>query len=243
MSHPAALMTTAPILPCPPPFTGLEISSYPNYQSARMESNGRRNRVVGSFTSLKTGIRAPWESHNERLGIEFAEVDPNVITYRTQPFILRGKVDGRAWSYTPDRFERRSDGKAYVIEVKQSAEELKRRDLSEKLNLAAAAVKAWGAEFEIQLGEALKSHQYSNFVRSVIYYRRTQITHSDWLTLDTLSDRSGKLSYGDLVTAYPTAAMAFAKFASLLVRGFLTMDRLEPVTEATSLRRTVREAS
>ena len=222
---------------------GLEMKAFPNFQPVRLLSNGRRNYIVGSFFSLKTGRAQPWESHNERRGLEFAEIDPAVRCFCAQPFVMNWRESGKPRSYTPDRLEWRTDGSFRVVEVKHRREDLEAPELNARLEAVAIGVRAWGAEFAIEFGQELKEHPSHSFVQSVLYFRRTEIAHSDWMILDELTGRNGCFEYGGFEAAYSTPQIAFAKFASLLVRGQLSLSRLEQPAQDTPIRRALLEGA
>lgn len=222
---------------------GLEMKAFPNFQPVRLLNNGRRNRIVGSFFSLKSGRPQPWESHNERRGLEFAEVDPAVRRFCAQPFVMNWRESGKPRSYTPDRLEWRADGSSRVVEVKHQREDIEDPELNARLEAIAIGVRAWGAEFAIEFGQDLKEHPSHSFVQSVLYFRRTEIAHADWMILDELAGRNGCFHYGGFEAAYSTPEIAFAKFASLLVRGELSLCRLEKPAEDTPIKRSGLEAA
>lgn len=225
------------VMPSPEACPGLEVAVYPDFRPVRLMNNGRRNRIVGSFASLKTGQSAPWESHHERRGLEFAEVDPNVRDFRAQPFVMSWREGGKTSSYTPDRIEWRRDGQIWVVEVKERLEELDNADLRKRMERVSSAVEAWGAIFKLQYGEQLKEHPSADFVAAVLYYRHTQITHADWLILDGLSRSKERFTYDSFEAAYETPQLAFAKFSSLLVRRWVSVNDLKPPQAGTVISR------
>ncbi|GLK81747.1 TnsA endonuclease N-terminal domain-containing protein [Methylopila turkensis] len=79
--------------------------------------NGRRNRPVGLFPSVKCRRNIAWESRLERRTIRWLEVDDTVIKYMEQPHRLRFSFRGARTHYTPD-FVVETEKRIVFIEVK-----------------------------------------------------------------------------------------------------------------------------
>ncbi|MFC3695541.1 TnsA endonuclease N-terminal domain-containing protein [Chenggangzhangella methanolivorans] len=88
--------------------------------------NGRRNRPVGLYPSVKCRRSIAWESRLERRTIRWLEVDDTVINYMEQPHRLRFLFRGQRTHYTPD-FIVQTENRTVFVEVKYRSDIFKMR--------------------------------------------------------------------------------------------------------------------
>src|SRR3989442_7341549 len=84
---------------------------------ARRITNKGQRKLIGKFPSLKMKTAVWWESQIERDFIYFLEIDPDVLSFYSQPFHISYWFDGKEHSYTPDFFVERV-GRKQVVEIK-----------------------------------------------------------------------------------------------------------------------------
>lgn len=86
--------------------------------NSRKITNTGGKKIIGSFASQKMGTMIRWESQLERDYIYHIELDPNVISYVSQPTgITYRDCNGKILNYTPDFWVQRSDCEE-MVEVK-----------------------------------------------------------------------------------------------------------------------------
>jgi hypothetical protein len=195
-----------------------------DFSPVRLKKAGRRARYNGRFASLKAGRAMPWESRNERLGLEMAEVDPARADLRVQPFRLEMIIAGARSAYTPDRLDLLRTGVLRCVEVKQNAQAVDDADRC-KMRIVKALLGRVGMEFSFEFGDDLRVQAGRDLIERVLHYRRTAILISDLALIDRLS-RGWRwpFSYGTMVTAYGDEAAAFGRLAALIVRGRLSVS-------------------
>ena len=81
---------------------------------ARKVISRSRGRVTGKFASMKMRATIYWESQLERDAIMLMEVDPLVLAYYEQPFILEYRHEGEIHNYTPDLLVEFDDRKQLI---------------------------------------------------------------------------------------------------------------------------------
>lgn len=86
----------------------------------RKITNIGSKKVIGKFPSMKMNTIIWWESQIERDYIYLLEIDPNVESYKGQPFKIHYTSSGSGRSYTPDFWVTRPD-RQQVVEVKPAS--------------------------------------------------------------------------------------------------------------------------
>lgn len=142
-------------------------------------SNGRRNRAVGRYASIKNGWSPPWESRFELKDMYRAEVDGTVLSYTTQPETLCWQSGSKSRRYTPDRIDYLADGSRRVIEIKGSYEAERDPDYAEKLAEVADVYNALGVQFQLRDRHLIEEEPTFSAVEEIQAYRRTVVTTTD----------------------------------------------------------------
>ena len=84
---------------------------------ARKITNTGTKKNIGRFFSVKMHSGVWYESLTERDYMYLLEIDPDVLSYSSQPLKIAYKEDGKRRKYTPDFFVERSQ-KKQVVEIK-----------------------------------------------------------------------------------------------------------------------------
>lgn len=142
-------------------------------------TNGRRNRAVGRYASVKMGSTVPWESRLELHDLYRVEVDPNVVAFFVQPEPLHWQREGRARTYTPDHLDHMADRSIRIVEVKDKFDPAEDPDYTEKLAEAEEIYAAIGRGFVLRDGTAIRAEPNSTAVEEVQAFRRAVVTVQD----------------------------------------------------------------
>lgn len=142
-------------------------------------SNGRRNRAVGRYASIKNGWSPPWESRGELKDMYRAEVDGAVLSYVTQPETLYWQSGSKSRRYTPDRADHLANGSRRIVEIKGDYDADRDPDYSEKLEEVTGIYTALGVKFEIRDRNLIEQEPSFSAVEEVQAYRRTVVTQKD----------------------------------------------------------------
>lgn len=185
-------------------------------------SNGRRNRAVGRYASVKNGWSPPWESRFELKDMYRAEVDTAVLSYASQPETLSWRSGSKTRRYTPDRVDYLADGSRRIVEVKNVYDADRDPDYALKLEEVADIYKALGTQFEIRDRALIEEEPSFSVIEEIQAYRRTVVTQSDVdETRRILGD--GPQSFGSLVSGLHSPTPRAVIFA-MTVRRIVAID-------------------
>lgn len=121
--------------------------------------NGRRNRPVGLYPSIKSGRMIARESHLERLAIRWLETDYSVESYLDQPHTLYFSFNGKKTHYTPDYQITRSNASISYLEVKYFTDLRTMPQLErERLKLARTLYRSVSRNLEFFTDRRLRIH-------------------------------------------------------------------------------------
>jgi len=156
-----------------------EIVAFSDGSPVRLRQNGRLAKPMGLEFSVKTGDHVPWESRNEQHALWHAEMNSGVVSYRAQPHTLRLVMEGRRASYTPDLLLEGVDGAIDIVEVKDTFEEKKDPEYTDKLNRADIIYHSLGWSFTIVTKAELEAEPAFSEVELLHRYRKAalQIDH------------------------------------------------------------------
>lgn len=203
------------------PFDQIEVVRMPDGRHVRL-TNGRRNRAVGRYASIKMGATMPWESRLELCDLYRAEVDPDVVSYSVQPETLHWRSRGKSYRYTPDRLDHLAGGGKRIVEVKDVYDEAGDPEYAVKLSEASRIYGALGVAFEIHERAAIRMEPSFSAVEEVQAYRRTVVTTVD------ISEMQGLLRTNSLPLMHMLQAMSpnhpRARLFALMIRRIVKID-------------------
>jgi hypothetical protein len=200
----------------------------------RPVATGRRNRPVGTFPSIKCGRAIPWESYAELHAIYLAEVDTNVLHYRSQPHTLR--VSGSLRAYTPDLELTLSDGSIEIVEVKSQRFDLLTDDYTSKLSAAENFYDTMGWKFrQLDMSKVVGTPHFEA-VSVIQSYRRTMVTTSDTFLISKLFACRSTLPMWELTDAYPHPVGGLAKACAMIVRRMISVDCFAGLDDTSTVR-------
>ena len=188
----------------------------------RPSNRGGVRKNIGKTPSLKAKRNVWWESLLERDYILLLEIDPDVVTYREQPFRLRYTIDGRVRHYTPDFLVERKN-KRQVIEVKPKA-----KASTEAFCLFYLAVepqiRKLGYEFVVATDEMIRVQPLLENVKILRGYARTPFLpgHALLCRKYLRENRGGCIA--DLARTFSDKGLTLSVIYSLIYRGVLTVD-------------------
>jgi hypothetical protein len=182
--------------------------------------NGRRNRPVGRYASVKNGESRVWESRPELFDIYHAEVDPDVVAYTTQPETLRWQSNGRRRQYTPDRQDVLVNGHRYV-EVKDVYDEDRDPEYAGKLAEACEIYRHMGCELSIRDRGAITAEPLFSAVEEIQSCRRAIVTPDHVLQAEHLLGEYGR-QFADFADGLGSRATCLAMLVRRVIRIDLT---------------------
>ncbi|TNE65434.1 MAG: hypothetical protein EP335_05820 [Alphaproteobacteria bacterium] len=190
-------------------------------------------RVVGKFPSLKSGRMLHWESQLERDRFRMLEFDPDVKSFREQPFSLQLEVDGETCRYTPD-IEVIRRNRVVVEEVKPASRLSGYDALFEE---AAKVLAGSGRHFEVHTDESMRQGAYIANITFLLPYRQLPIRQNDVDLVAAMVPADDQVPLGRVADALSSNAAPDWSLWVLLSRHVLAADYVQPLSRATSLRR------
>lgn len=200
-----------------------EIVAFSDGSPVRLRQNGRLAKPMGLEFSVKTGDHVPWESRNEQRALWHAEMNSGVVSYRAQPHTLRLVMNGRRASYTPDLLLEGADGAIDIVEVKDTFEEKKDPDYTEKLHRAGMVYRAQGWSFTIVTKAQLEAEPAFSDLELLHRYRKTalQVDHVHAVQM-VLAE--GPTNLKTLRRVLPPDPMGMAQLSAVIVHRIIGVD-------------------
>ncbi|GLK77619.1 hypothetical protein GCM10008171_28730 [Methylopila jiangsuensis] len=182
-----------------------------NGEPIRTVFNGRRNRPVSLYPSVKCDRMIASESYLERRAIRWLEVDSDVVSYMDQPHTLHFTFNGKQTRYTPDFGINRNRHTTY-LEVKYRRDLFKMEpDERKRLKRARAIYRSIGSNLEFFTDLRLKvaSTWHENAIELEKARRLSPspaalaslIAHLETIKESSLQDCAGAMSDPDLGAA------------------------------------------
>ncbi len=194
---------------------------------ARTISNAGSNKVIGKFPSVKMNEIQSWESQIERDYIYLLEIDPDVICYKSQPFSLNYRSEGKKRKYTPDFWVKRPN-KEQVIEVKPASKinSEKNRALWNKI-IPLCEEKGW--EFVVVTDEMIRIQPQLNNIKLLYKYARIPLSFHNYLDCKLYFLEKEIISLKQAAFDLALKAISHLQLYKLLYTGWLETDLSQPI--------------
>ncbi|NEU80296.1 transposase [Nostoc sp. UIC10630] len=141
---------------------------------ARKITNTGTKKNIGRFFSFKMRSLVWYESLNERNYMYLLEIDPDVVSYKTQPFKISYILDDKVRRYTPDFLVQRQL-KQQIVEIKP-ATWLDDEKNVKKFPVIASTLKSRGWEFAMITDEMMSRGSLLNNVKLLYRYANILLT-------------------------------------------------------------------
>ncbi|MUG92149.1 transposase [Scytonema sp. UIC 10036] len=129
---------------------------------ARKITNTGTKKNIGRFFSFKMRELIWYESLNERDYMYLLEIDPDVLSYSTQPFKISYILDEKVRRYTPDFLVQRNS-KQQIVEIKPACFADDEKNVR-RFPVIASTLKSLGWEFIIITDEMMSRGSLLNNV-------------------------------------------------------------------------------
>jgi hypothetical protein len=174
-----------------------------------------------------------WESQIERDYLYLLEIDPDVLSFKEQPFIITYISLGKSKKYIPDFVVTRTQ-KTQVVEVKPLNQVYSDKNLHKFRHIAPIVI-AQNMEFIVVTDHMIRVQPKLNNIKLLYKYARVPLSLSNYLDcleyFQTTPDTSFQKASQDL------KAKGVSKniLLRLLWSGFLVTDLMKPITEDSSI--------
>lgn len=135
------------------------------------------HRVVGYHVSRKSAEAVPWESQNEEAYFQWLEVDPEVISFKSQPHTFQWDD----FRYTPDALVETYKG-SFFAEVKED-QALDDEKVSRRLEEVQSRLANEGVDFRIVLKSEIFSEPLRSNIKNIYRHARSELQANDWKQL------------------------------------------------------------
>ena len=188
-------------------------------------SGGRKN--IGRFTSLKMQDDFWYESHAERDYMYLLEIDPEVISYKSQPFKIAYLADGKERKYTPDLFVERKT-KQQVVEVKPKSKVDTEKNLS-IFRQVTPICNEQGWEFIVVTDQMIQLQPKLDNIKLLYDYCRTPFTLQDFINCKNYFSEKEKALLKDVDEHLSSLGIDRRKIFRALYFGILEADLMQPL--------------
>lgn len=195
----------------------------------RSITNTGSRKVIGKFPSRKMNTTIWWESQIERDYIYLLEIDPNVVSYKGQPFKLTYISSGVTRSYTPDFWVQRPD-RQQVVEVKPTSKvnQQKNFDLFRHIT---PICQAQGMEFVVVTDTMIRMQPQLDNIKLLTKYARSPLTLQNYLDLKRYFAEREPTSLKEACLDLKSIGIEKNSLLKLLYFGFLETDLRQHIGE------------
>lgn len=201
---------------------------------ARNITNAGSMKLIGKFPSLKMGRIVWYESLLERDYMYLLEIDPEVISYREQPFRIRYFLAGKNRHYTPDLLIHRKS-EEYVVEVKPKKKAMEQKYLI-LFQTAAHICRQEGYEFHVATDIIIRSQPRLSTVKFLYKYARTPISPQHQIYCHELFVEAQELPLSEIIKFFATKAIGPQVVYALIFHGVLSINLMEPLSPMSIVR-------
>lgn len=163
-----------------------------------------------------------YESLNERNYMYLLEIDPDVLSYSTQPFKISYISDDKVRQYTPDFLVQRQS-KQQIVEIKPSCW-LDDEKNARRFSVIASTLKAHGWEFVTITDEMMSRGSLLNNVKLLYRYALIPLTLQKLTICHQYFQRKFPISLSTAIKDLQPQGIDKPILLKLIFLGFLTTD-------------------
>lgn len=196
----------------------------------RSITNTGSRKVIGKFPSWKMNTTIWWESQIERDYIYLLEIDPNVVSYKGQPFKLTYiSSAGVTRTYTPDFWVQRPD-RQQVVEVKPTSKVNQQKNLDLFRHIKPVCL-AQGMEFVVVTDTMIRMQPQLDNIKLLTKYARDPLTLQHYLDLKRYFVSREPTPLREACLDLKPMGIEKSILLKLLYFGFLETDLRQPIGE------------
>lgn len=194
---------------------------------ARKITNTGTKKNIGRFFSVKMNSLIWYESLLERDYMYLLEIDPDVLSYRSQPLKIAYKEDGKPRRYTPDFFVERSQ-KKQVIEIKPRTkiDDDKNRKLFQSITYICQS-KGW--DFLVITDEMIRIEPRFSNIKLLYRYALVTLTPSTAITCHQYFKNQSIVTLKIAEDNLRDKGIFRETLMKLIFIGFLSIDLMTPI--------------
>lgn len=194
--------------------------------SVRRITNGGK-KIIGKFPSRKNGRAVWYESQLERDLIHLLEIDPDVVSYREQPFKIRYVLNGGIHLYTPDFLVERTKRKQ-VVEVK-TEKDAEKEENKAVFARAALICQRDGYEFVLATDKTIREQPRLDNVKLLYKYSGTPVPNEHQIHAYAFFAKRKKSTIAEMVNFFASKGSGMQVVYALIYLGILWVDLSKPI--------------
>lgn len=168
-----------------------------------------------------------WESQIERDYIYLLEIDPNVLSYKGQPFKITYTSKGLTRSYTPDFWVQRVD-KQLVVEVKPASKQQEEKNLALWRHVAPLCEEK-NMKFIVVTDTTIRQQPKLDNIKLLYKYARSALTLQQYLDCKHYFSSSEPISIKQACFDLESKGIFPNQLFKLLYFGWLKTDLMQPI--------------
>jgi TnsA-like endonuclease N terminal len=190
--------------------------------------------TISKFPSLKNSASEWCASALELDMIYLLEIDPDVVSYKTQPFKIRYLLDKKPHTYTPDIYVARKN-RRQIIEVKRSS-----KAETEEFTLFAKTVtpifESEGCEYIVATEKTIRLEPKLSNIKLLFRYARTPISTDDQARLYQFFRDKADASLKEIIDLFSHREYRMQLVYAFLYWGILEIDVNQVISSDTNVR-------
>jgi hypothetical protein len=186
----------------------------------RITNGGRKN--IGKFPSLKNGRAVWYESLLERDFMHLLEADPDVISYKEQPFKIRYALNGKIHLYTPDLLVARRL-KRQIAEVKPEVEAVT-EEFQQLIRCVAPICGKDGYEYLVMTEKQIRMQPRLKNIKLLQKYSRARVNYKAQLDAYAFFAKRKEAALNEVFDYFAYTGAAKNIVYALIYWGVLSID-------------------
>lgn len=199
-----------------------------NNSVRKITQSGRK--IIGIFPSLKMRKSIWWESMIERDYIYLLEIDPEVKSYKEQPFKINYILNGKKHIYTPDFLVERTD-KKQVIEVKPEVK-TKSPEFVIFYKCISKVLQKEGYEYMVVTDQKIRIQPKLDNVKLLHKYARISISINNQIDIHNYFSKRNESTLREIETFFISKGVETQILYALIYWGILSTDLSKPINSS-----------
>jgi hypothetical protein len=170
-----------------------------------------------------------YESLNERDYMYLLEIDPDVISYSTQPFKISYILDKKVRWYTPDFLVQRKS-KQQIVEIKPSCWNDDEKNVR-KFSVIAANLRSEGQNFVIITDEMMSQGYLLNNIKLLYRYAQIHVKLQNLIICHQYFQNKLSVPLNLAIKDLQNLGINKAILLKLIFLGFLTTDLIQQIND------------
>lgn len=199
----------------------------------RKITNTGTRKNIGKFPSIKMKRNVWYESLLERDYLYLLEIDPDVLSYETQPLRIHYALNGKMHYYTPDLLVRRKNINQ-IVEIKPK-KNISGEAYEQFFRIISSICREEGYEFVVLTEEKIRVQPQLENIKVLWRYARTPFTTKHQIYCHDFLSSKQEATIEELSRFLSSKSVAEQCVFSLAYWGVISIDLTTPIGPNTVL--------